>query len=364
MKKMIFSLAAVGLLASCSQNEIQEMTEKSNEIKFSTLNDKVTRAANDTNDPYQVFAKLSNGEVTGDYWFMNETLIPGTANSGTNSDGFNNYTSRDQIQSGNKFYWPANNGWILNFYGFAPAHVYSMLVEDKEYKSLNINYTVPTATEKGDAQEDFTIAIPQSFTDKTKPSGNNVHFQFKHMLSKVTISVDLTKALKDAGYSVSYGAENIHTPSLTVLMVNGTINAMDDTPTWENLTDVAGEGYDSYNDLREPLNEWTTYTGNSNYLILPQSSPHTSISLPVVIKKNGVIVFEGDVTYTIKPDDMASNEFLPGKNYGMNITINGESTTGPDGKPIFGHEIIFSSEVANWDEVTIEKPQPGKPDNN
>lgn len=360
MKKMIFSLAAVGLLASCSQNEIQEMTEKSNEIKFSTLNDKVTRAANDTKDPYQVFAKLSNGAVTGDYWFMNETLIPGTANSGTNADGFNNYTSGDQIQSGNKFYWPANNGWILNFYGFAPAHVYSMLVEDKEYKSLNINYTVPTATVKGDAQEDFTIAIPQSFTDITKPSGNNVHFQFKHMLSKVTISVDLTQALKDAGYSVSYGAENKHTPSLTVIMVNGVIDASAEEPEWSELTDKDGQGYDN-DDSGVNSNALTTYTGSVSYLILPQSSPHTSISLPVVIKKNGVIVFEGDVTYTIKPDDMASNKFDPGKNYGMNITITELSTDGSEtDKPIFGPEITFSSEVADWGTPT----QPGDSANN
>ncbi|MGL5228682.1 MAG: hypothetical protein ACRC77_10915, partial [Bacteroidales bacterium] len=95
--------------------------------------------------------------------------------------------------------------------------------------------------------------------------------------------------------------------------------------------------------------------------ILPQSTLfRVNITLPVVIKKDGVVVFKGDVTYQIKQGDITEDKFLPGKNYGMNITINGESTTGPDGKPIFGLEITFSSEVADWGTPT----QPGDSANN
>ncbi|MGL4292782.1 MAG: fimbrillin family protein [Bacteroidales bacterium] len=351
MKKMIFSLAAVGLLASCSQNEIQEMTEKSNEIKFSTLNDKVTRAANDNKQPYQVYAKSFGLTVLGTpTWFIDDVLTSGDIQG-------NNLNSTDTPTQ--MHYWPnVTNDWAIKFFAYAPKTADATNIVDKEVSygsnklladittddaKVQLTYTVPTT-----AQEDFTIATPVTVTKAEQAANkNNVHFQFKHMLTKISIDVKLTDALNNAGYSVSYGAENKNTPSLTVIMVNGVIDASAEEPEWSGLTDKAGQGYDN-NDSGVNFNALTTYTGSVSYLILPQSSPHTSISLPVVIKKNGVIVFEGDVTYTIKPDDMASNEFLPGKNYGMNITINGESTTGPDGKPIFGPEITFSSEVADW----------------
>lgn len=357
MKKMIFSLAAVGLLASCSQNEIQEMTEKSNEIKFSTLNDKVTRAANDGGSNYRVFAKLT-GTGTATAWFMNEEMQPGT--EGNPSNGFENFTGGDVIVSKNKFYWPSNTGWTLNFYGFAPHDAaganYNPSVTDG---ILPITYTVKTHDTEPDAQEDFTIAIPQSFTDITKPTGNNVHFQFKHMLTKISIDVKLTDALKEAGYSVSY--LNSGTPSLTVMDVKATIDATANNPVWDNPLTGNGEAFGDDNQYP------TTYEGSSTYLILPQEAIFTKIGMPIVITKDGVVVFEGDVTYQIKLGDITTgNNFLPGKNYGMNITITELSTdNGSDtGNPIFGPEITFSSEVANWDEVTIEKPQPGKPANN
>lgn len=369
MKKMIFSLAAVGLLASCSQNEIQEMTEKSNEIKFSTLNDKVTKHANDNKSNYRVFAKLTGATGPATAWFMNEEMIPGT--SGTATPGFGNFTGGDIIKSEKKFYWPSNTGWTLNFYGFAPED--AAVTPDLTNEKLPIIYTIKTktGTETADAQEDFTIAIPQMFD--YRPDDNKVNFQFKHMLTKISIVTPvLTDELTNAGYAIAYKQEGTPvkplTPSLNVINVTGSIEATTaaattDPTTWTELKDAVGnEG--SLTSAKTP------YTGANQYLILPQPAAGNQIVLPIVITKDGVVVFDGNVTYVIKDGDNingstpANNNFLPGKNYGMNITIDGKSTTGPGGHPIFGPEIIFSSEVANWESSNPSITQPGQPANN
>lgn len=347
MKKLIVSLAAMALLASCSQNEVYEyeMGEASHKIKFSTLNDKVTKHANDNKSNYRVFANLMKGEVYGDYWFMNEEIEP--ANPGSGNDLFNNYTSGDKITSGNTFYWPANDGWTLNFYAFAPNdRVYALVEEDNSYKSLKITYTVPLATETGgsaDAQEDFTIAVPQSFTDETKPSENNVHFQFKHMLTKVSVGVKLDEALMKTGYTINYKDNGF--PSLYVPYVKGTIDATDIEAGWTDLKDkedTDGPEDGSYN--------YTTYNGSTSYYILPQYAGYVHLGLPIEIKKNGIIVYSGDIKYSLLAS--FTGDFKPGKMYNFTISISGSSTVdnGTEGAdPIFGPEITFSSEVADWE---------------
>ena len=71
MKKILMALAAAAILAGCSKNEqenVDGFTPK--QIKFTNLNDKLTRAANDGNDPYRVYAAWSGG--TG--WFINDQV--------------------------------------------------------------------------------------------------------------------------------------------------------------------------------------------------------------------------------------------------------------------------------------------------
>ena len=71
MRKILMALAAAAILAGCSKNEqenVDGFTPK--QIKFTNLNDKLTRAANDGNDPYRVYAAWSGG--TG--WFINDQV--------------------------------------------------------------------------------------------------------------------------------------------------------------------------------------------------------------------------------------------------------------------------------------------------
>lgn len=358
MKKIFLSATLIGVLASCSQNDVQEIAQSPNEIQFSTLNDKVTRHANDNKSNYQVYAKLT-GTGTPTAWFMNEVLAPGAA--GIANPGFNNNTTGDAIVSTKKYYWPVNTAWTLNFYAYAPSTVAT--VADLANEKLPITYTVPTSTTAADAQEDFTIAIKKTFT--AVPGDKNVHLQFKHMLTKITIKNPvLTADLTAAGYTIELKAGQF--PSLGVVNVKGDIEATTAPATvagttpwtvWSNLKDAAGNTATSGSVK-------TSYEGSNNYNILPQPAAGTTITLPVVIKKDGVVVFEGPVTYTVKAADIPNgtgtaddNKFLPGKNYAVTLTINPDSDNG-GGEPIFGSVITFSSEVADWDTVNPGVTQP------
>ncbi|MFQ8804346.1 MAG: hypothetical protein ACLR8Y_03495 [Alistipes indistinctus] len=71
-------------IAGCSKNEqenVDGFTPK--QIKFTNLNDKLTRAANDGNDPYRVYAAWSGG--TG--WFINDQVSASDVPSGGPTTG-------------------------------------------------------------------------------------------------------------------------------------------------------------------------------------------------------------------------------------------------------------------------------------
>lgn len=355
MKKILLSVAVIGALTSCSQNDVQEMATMPEEIQFSTLNDKVTRVANDNKSKYQVYAKSFGLTGTPSTWFINDVLTTGAA--GTTSPGYNNNTI--DLPS-KKHYWPnVDNTWAIKFFGYAPqtfgagtatvvtqsygsnTAIGSIATDDA---SISIKYTVPTNPTGVDAQEDFTIATPKVVNKPATGYPSTVNLQFKHMLTKISIAASLNQELKDAGYSMTSG-----TPTLGVTNTSGTIKASDANPSWTLASPAAP----------------TVYDGNSTYLILPQPSGDTKITLKdVVIVKDGVVVFTGDVTYTVKPGDILNeagttddNKFLPGKSYNMNITIAGNSEDG-GGDPIFGPVISFSSEVADWGTYTPGVTQP------
>ena len=76
MKKIFTMVATAIILASCSQAELEETSVGQKEIKFSNLNDKVTRAANDNNSNYKVYAVWSG--ATNNNWFINESSNNGS----------------------------------------------------------------------------------------------------------------------------------------------------------------------------------------------------------------------------------------------------------------------------------------------
>ncbi|MGL4852517.1 MAG: fimbrillin family protein [Phocaeicola sp.] len=359
MKKILFSAVLLGALASCSQNEVQEIGQFSNEIQFSTLNNKVSRAANDTKSDYQVFAKSFGLTYTGTPTWYIDDVLKSTSGLDASTD-FNNATTDLPTKT---HYWPNVTGdWAMKFFAFAPSEPSIEAAATKitygastsyadratDNADISFKYIVKTTTDENgiDAQEDFTIALPLEIT-KANKSSNNVNLQFKHMLTRILVKAALNQELLEAGYEMKFT-----TPQLQVVNTTGTISVTSSAPTWSDLSGPQG------GDL---------YEGSDTYLILPQPAGNNQIILPTVtITKNGVVVFEGPVTYTVKAGDIPNaagteddDTFLAGKSYNMNITIAGDSGDGGDpNEPIFGPKITFSSEVANWEEYSPGVTQP------
>lgn len=328
MKKVMLGFTACALLlTSCSQNDILENTSEANEIRFTTLNDRVvTKAANDADNSYGVYAIWSEATTA---WYIENLEV-------TNED---NYIGA--------YYWPQQEDETVSFYAYAPY--YNSVATDggvtalPTTSELNITYKV-----KSTADEDFTIATPA--TDLSQNSTNftngKVQLTFNHMLSKIKIEPVLSEGLKTAGYSLD--DTNITAKIGNVTIYNGTAK-LSSTVEWQTTTAETATEYSKDKD------------GNWTFMILPQDTKDITIHLEgVKINKNNVEYVSGVTTakYTFKESDTNIDAFEKNKFYTITLTIAGTSDNGT-GEPIFGSKIEFSSAVSTWDTVSkeVEVPQ-------
>ena len=273
-------------------------------LLMKNLNDKVTRAANDNNSNYKVYAVWSG--ATNSNWFIND-VVDGTTN----------------LPQNGPYYWPTTG--TVDFYSWAPATV----TATGTYPALSIAYTVPT-----NAAEDFTIANP-----KTGLSASTVAFEFAHKLAKISVTASLSQDLITAGYTLTTTGL---TANLGVQSTGGTI-----VPTTADAAWTA------------PNATAASYTGAASYMIMPQSSIGCTIQVTagIVVKDaNDHIIYSGNLSqYTIKSGDVpavgtvSANTFGMGKHYMLNLTI-ADDSTGGGGEDIF-NIITFSANVADWDTV-------------
>lgn len=317
MKKNIFLLGAMALFASCSQNSVEETLESTRQITFSNLNNKITKAdtylfvnpgANENHDDYKVFASTS---LDNSKWYFEDNV------GGTPS------TPNFNVAKNGPYYW-LDDKTEFKFYAYAP----STLATTGTVGDLSIDYTV-----KPEAIEDFTVAKPVTSVYSSSNNGV-VNLEFLHMLAKININVVLSGSLEKTGYKVELG-----TATLKVGSSKGTIKPTAATPAWDGLSTAA------------------TYAGRCEYNILPQTSVGCSIQLNgLKITKNGITVYPLDgrskdlKEFVIEAKNVAGDKFEMGKKYNLTFTID---KTAHDGKEIlvFGQEIKFSSNYANWNDV-------------
>lgn len=301
MKKIIFTVAVLAtMLASCSKNEVYDVvgTREDSPINFTNLNDKVTRSANDSKSNYKVYAKSTlSGETA---WFINDEV-----------------KDDNSTESGNIYFWPS--GATVDFYAWAPSTVTATA---STYSNLSIDYTVPAG-----ADEDFTVAAPE-----TGLSSGTVEFKFSHMLTKITVSAELTSKLTAAGYSMTFTSA-----SLGVNSKGGTLTPTATTPAWTSPAN----------------NTSATYSGAKSYMVMPQSSENCTVKLVgVTITKGGATVFSGNMkTYTIATGNVTDNAFAKGSHYNLKLTVDAKAhDDGGEGggteSPVFGDQIQFSAELA------------------
>ena len=348
--KNLLLFGAATLVVGCSQNVVDTPEPTRNEISFSHLNSRITRTstgfqdgANDNKDDYKVYVAVSEEKqelgntpnaptVETTNWFIIDEVYGKTTASGT----------ANQPKKG-PYYWLSPDV-ALDFYAYAPATIEA----SGEPGNLKIYYTV-----KDKADEDFTVATPVEKMTYGQTKGLGVvNLQFYHVLSKIVISAKLSQKLLDAGYTIEPG----YTADLTMNCKSGYMCPTTIDRQWS----IPVEGRVK-----------ASYAGATSYMVLPQDVEGNTLQIKgLIIKKNGIQVFPSkSVTssalnvYTLKATDVINGakdpvdaedgddgSFLTGKQYNLNITINNLATD-DGGKPVFGKELKFNAEVANWSEV-------------
>lgn len=303
MKKNLSLLIILTLLISCSQNAI----EPQKAIQFSGLNNRMSKAANDNNANYKIYATTS---LNTNQWYIDDTVI-GNGNA-------------ENSPTKGPYYWPQNG--TINFYAYAPANSNSIKV-DGSCPTITLTYTVPPK-----ADEDFTIATPIKGVNYNNENNTTVALQFQHMLSKVTTEVELSPELIAAGYNIS----NRGTTNLTVALTSYKVTITKDVVEWD-------KGYQA--------GKTTTYSELNTYYILPQVGYGIKIQLKgIEIKdKDGATVFTGDLTPYVLSDAETNGTSLyyldPGESHILKFTINDMATTNDGTDYIIDQDIQFSAAI-------------------
>lgn len=327
-----------GFITGCVGSVVEDMMIEKQEIVFSHLNDKVTRGeggfcwtgANSTHDDYKILAATS---LSAEKWYIEDEI---------SGEGL----ALNKPKRG-PYYW-IGGGTQFSFYAYAPAIFASSESRSRtcvrestrasEALGLVIDYKVPHT-----ASEDFTVANPVKQTSYHL-TGGAVNLNFKHMLSKLTVTAKLSDELKRAGYALNED----YTVELTVLKNSGTVDPTAESPTWLSVDA----------DQRHTL----VYSGKTYYLIMPQEAVGCSVQMQnIAITKSGIQIFprngkEGSLKrYTLQAGDVKVLEkaeepdhFLMGKHYQITFTVNHLSTDSQE-DAIWGKEIIFQATTADFE---------------
>ena len=306
MKTMFMGFAALALFfVSCSQNEAFKDETLPDVIKFKNLNDRIhSRAANDDNSDYGVFAVLNNGNPAAADWFMNNQMVKGTDDS---------YAPLK--------YWPTAG--TLNFYAYAPYNSATLLLTGVAWNSgtptFDISYTVPTS-----GNEDLTFATP---VIGATAASIQVDLEFAHQLSKVDFQAALEQKFSDEGFALTLNYVTLNVP-----FNQGVKTLSDPTAGWSNLAANPAGG--------------VTYTNGTSYMIMPQPADGTEIILNVSITHNGADYLMNQNLKTIVLSNANLIDFVKGTQYVFKATV-GNASTDEAGNPIF-NVIVFNSTLSPW----------------
>ncbi|MFI3288338.1 MAG: fimbrillin family protein [Rikenellaceae bacterium] len=322
MKKILFSVAILAVAASCAKTEVVDIPQ-TNAISFSTLNDRITKAANDDNADYKVYATQS--DITG-AWFMDDYVSCGSAETA--------YSPETKT-----YYWPTD-GSTLDFYAYAPKSSGTITPTVTPATAISIAYVVGE-----DADEDFTLAEPV----KTQKAGTNegvVNFEFAHMLSKVTVQVTLEEEFAEV-YEISTSDDEAADAPFTATFA----------PQYDSFTvDVMAGAVDA--NVEASLSAvGTEYSLATSYMIAPQAFEDCTIQINGITIRhigNGSTFFPSGVgvdlsTIRLTGDELSGGDakFAAGTHYVFTVEISGSSTEEGEDPAV---EITMTATTADWDE--------------
>lgn len=179
MKKILLLTAGMLLIAaSCTKNEVVEVNQDGNEIQYSVVANKATKAADiycNNNKPseFTVYAESSDGKT-----YINGDKI-------TSSDNGSTWVN----ESGTRF-WP--NDLSLDFYAVVNGTINWNVAAESTAPATIVNYEVPTAV--GD-QKDLLYAVKmRQKKGATAEATEAVSLNFRHALSQIVFNAKNTNS--------------------------------------------------------------------------------------------------------------------------------------------------------------------------
>ncbi len=227
-------------------------------------------------------------------------------------------------------YFPVN-GSSVHIVAYHPASM--------QYATADQTFTVAAdqSTAAGYIASDLMVGLPQmSFEDgsgnsliegsgmtrKVKRTSIPIPLEFEHKLSKIKVNVTINGAV---------------VKSVTMKNIMRSVDFNPSTAALSNVTPVATTGLDN-------VIMFSDFTGTStNFVtaaIIPEQDPTTGTEfIDVVIQDSPS---DKTLTYKLQED----GDFEAGKQYVYNLTVNND-------------EILCTTSVTNWDDVTLTPAQQG-----
>lgn len=334
------AVAAVAMLASCSNDETTGKAVKGNAIQFDGFVNKSVKGVDDdiTNDNlnnFQVWGLMSKGGQTGN-------PFDGTTVTKNGSDW--TYTT--------PVYW--ENGYNYSFVAIAPADFGTFNAPSTvgEYGSIDF--------ENGDGTTDLIYDIDDTYatnavsTTTTCPAA--INFTFNHLLSRVMFefknAMDDNSTINVTGVTIT----NANTKATATLGATATWALADDNaPAALNFGDVLLDAEATDYAAGE------TKATDHKYMI-PATSADQKYTVTFTVTRHHSGVTD-QYNHEVELPEVTME---PGKSYQFVAELNADNITGGDPDDPNNPELCpiqFTAEVSDWDAFT-DTDVPGYPDTN
>ena len=303
MKKINSILMAAALMAgsltSCVNDSVEETTAATpqlsgQEIRFNAgMGGSLTRATAETTTD-----NLTSFQV---YAFSGATAYISNVPFGKSGSSF--------AASEGTYYWPAAGG--LDVFAWSPA---SAITPSASSASQTFAYNI----------SDWKSAVDLIVADKANKTSESSNLTFNHMLSQISFQA---KMATSANYDVTLTKVTLKNikPELSYSYTSSrTLTAQGTAKDYEvNCGSIDLET--TAKDVKEGTNLLMLVPQELNGTISGSSITGTYVAASIVVKKNGVTLFTGDVNLPLKSSDSGYEDWEAGKRYAYTIEFGDES---------------------------------------
>lgn len=301
MKKVLLAIAAVATITSCSQNEEFENPAQSNEINFSTIVNKSTRAIITENSSFKSFIAYGYAHSEESFTGAISSTVMDAAEYGKNESNIWSTTS-------GHYYWPTSGKVTFFGYGGVKSAVYAKL--DATFPTLT--YAVLDDITK---QEDLVVA---QLANKTKEANNpSVNLDFKHALAQVYFK------LKGSDEALTYAVSNIE---LLDVKTKGTFtygtNPATSIGEWAAEAPTATYALSSLNqNITGGAAEVALNAPSQIMILMPQDASAIKVKVTYTAKKGEVEVHSADDPVTVS----LTGSWKAGSKIAYVLSLNGDA---------------------------------------